>query len=309
MNTIDLSQIPPPDVVQMPAFQDLLQQRVAELQFLNPTFNALVESDPAIKLLEILVYREMINVARFNDGVRAVLLASAKGADLDQLGANFDVYRKVDIPADDTTIPPTPAVMEDDDKFRARIRLSWYTLNTAGAIGAYEFYALSVEGVSGARAYGPQEWPESVTPGEVHVYVMSPDGDGTPSAALLQEVYDTLSPDDIRPLTDYVSVLAPVIVNYSVTATLYIADGPDAGTVEEAATNAMQRYANNVHNIGQMVSLSGIYRALKQPGVDDVELDEPLANIDVGHDGLSYCTGINLIVVRTSDGIPDAATS
>ncbi len=316
MNTIDISQIPPPAIVEMPEFKVLFQQRLAELQYLDPTFNALVESDPAVKLLEILVYREMINVARFNAGVWAVLLAYAKEADLDQLGANYDVYRKVIVPADDTTIPPTGAVMESDDEYRRRIRLSWYARNTAGALEAYEFYALSVndipdivEDASDAVAYGPQEWPESVSPGEVHVYVLSRDGDGTPSADLMQAVYDALSPDDVRPLTDYVSVLAPTIVPYEVTATLYIADGPDADVVVEAATNAMQRYADSVHAIGKLVSISGIYRALKQPGVDDVELESPTANIDIARDEASYCTGINLTVVRTSYGLSDTPSS
>ncbi|MFQ3396532.1 baseplate assembly protein, partial [Enterobacter mori] len=76
------------------------------------------ESDPAMKLLEIIVYREMVSISRFNSGVLAVLLAYAKGADLDQLGANFDVARQVVTPADETTIPPTEAVMEDDDSYR-----------------------------------------------------------------------------------------------------------------------------------------------------------------------------------------------
>lgn len=309
MNTIDISALPPPSVVQMPQFRALMQQRLAELQRLDPTFNALVESDPAMKLLEILVYREMLAVARTNASVWAVLLAYSWGSNLDQLGENYDVYRKVIVPADDTTIPPTEAVMESDDEFRRRIRLSWYARNTAGAIEAYEFYALDVDGVQDAIAYGPQEWPESVSPGEVHVYVLSRDGDGTPSADLLQAVYDALSPDDIRPLTDYVSVLAPTIVPYEVTATLYIADGPDADVVVEAATKTMQRYADSVHAIGKLVSISGIYRALKQPGVDDVELDSPTTNIDIANDEVSYCTGINLTVVRTSYGLSDSASS
>lgn len=308
MNTIDISDLPPPRVVEMPEFQTLLKQRIAELQAIDPTFDALVESDPAIKLLEILVYREMVNVARFNSGVRATLLAYAKGADLDQLGNNFDVPRQVVTPADNTTIPPTDAVMEDDDRYRHRIRLSWYARNTAGSIQAYEYFALSADPtVADARPYGPQEWPEQVTPGEVHLYVLSSDGDGTPSDELLQKVYDTLSPDDVIPLTDYLTVLAPTVVDYDVVATLYIADGPDADTVVTAAKNAMQRYADSVHIIGHMVSISGVYHALKQPGVEDVELD--MLNIEIAKDEVSYCTNIALTVIRISDGVPDTPAS
>lgn len=304
MNTIDISALPPPAVVEMPEFKALLKQRIAELQFLDPVFNALVESDPAMRLLEISVYREMVNVERFNSGARALLLAYAKGADLDQLGNNFSVPRQVVTPADDSTIPPTDAVMEDDDRYQHRIQLSWYAVNTAGSLHAYEYFALSTDSdVLDAHPYGPQEWEEQVPPGEVHTYILSREGDGTPSDELLQKVRDTFSDDDVIPLTDYPSVLAPTIVNYEVVATLYIADGPDADPIVSAATKAMQRYADSVHAIGVTVARSGVDHALHQPGVSRVELDPAYMDDDIfiGKDEASYCTGITLTVVRSSD--------
>ena len=36
----DLSQLAPPQIVEMPAFKDLKEQRLAELQALDPEFNA-----------------------------------------------------------------------------------------------------------------------------------------------------------------------------------------------------------------------------------------------------------------------------
>lgn len=309
MNTIDLSQVPPPRILEMPKFKELKAKRLAELQYLDSSFNALVESDPAMKLLEILVYREMVNIARFNSGILAVLLAYAKGSDLDQLGANYDVFRQIKTPADNTTIPPTAAVMETDDAFRRRIRLSWYARNTAGSIQAYEYFTLSADAsIDDAQAYGPQESAD-IQPGNVHVYVLSSEGDGTPSDEILQTVTDALNAEYVRPLTDYVSVLAPSVITYEVTATLIIADGPDAGTVKDAAENAMERYAESVHKIEADVSLAGVYRALKQPGVDDVLLESPLATIPVGIGEVSYCTAINLTVQRGSDVIPDSSSS
>lgn len=291
---IDLSQLPPPAVIEMPAFKDLKAQRLAELQGLDPTFNALLESDPAIKLLEITCYREMVNVARTNSGVWAVMLAYAKGADLDQLAANFDVYRLTITPEDDTTIPPTPAVMEGDDAFRLRIRLSWYARNTAGSTQAYEYFSLSADGtVLDAKAYGPND-DSSVLPGHVEVYILSSDGSGIPSQVLLDTVNGVLSADFTRPLTDYVLVKPATLKEYAVTATLVIGAGPDATTVAQAAQEAMQRYADSVHRIGVPMSLAGVYRALKQPGVTDVVLTSPVATIEVGKGEASYCTGITL---------------
>ncbi|NEG58184.1 baseplate assembly protein [Pantoea agglomerans] len=266
-------------------------QRLAELQAMDSTFNALLESDPAMKLLEILAYREMVNLARFNSGALAVLLAYAKGADLDQLGANFDVARQVVTPADDTTIPPTAAVMETDDAYRQRIRLSWYARNTAGAREAYEYYARTADsGVLDAGVYGPPD----TEPGHVDVYVLAREGDGTPPDTLLATVNSALSAEDVRPLTDYVSVKAAEILRYSVDATLVIRPGPDTDTVVKAAKNALEAYTASVHAIETDVSIAGIYAALKQAGVDDVILRAPAATLAVGNGQAAWCESVTL---------------
>ncbi|YCI30870.1 baseplate J/gp47 family protein [Erwinia sp. PK3-005] len=291
MNTIDLSQLPAPVVLEMPLFQELKAQRLAELQALDSTFNALLESDPAVKLLEILVYREMVNIARFNSGILAVLLAYAKGADLDQLGANYDVARQIVTPADDTTIPPTAAVMETDNEYRQRIRLSWYARNTAGAREAYEYYARTADsGVLDAKAYGPPD----TEPGYVDVYVLAREDDGTPSDALLATVNSALSAEDVRPLTDFVTVKAPEIIRYTVDATLVISPGPDTETVVKAAKDALSDYTASVHAIGVSVSLAGIYAALKQAGVNDVILRAPSETLSVGTGKAAWCESVTL---------------
>lgn len=304
MSIIDLSQLPPPSIIEEPTFKDLKAQRLAELQLLDPTYNALVESDPAMKQLEILVYREMVNIARFNSGVLAVLVAYAKGADLDQLGANYDVERQTVTPADDTTIPPTPAVMEKDDRYRRRIRLSWYTRNTAGSIEAYEYYALSADAsILDAKAYGPQQWEGTISPGEVWVYILVNTGDGTPSQDILDKVAGILTGDFVRPLTDYVSVKAATIVPYQITATLEVGKGPSADTVLQAAQESTQKYADSTHRIDTLVSISGVYKGAKVAGVDDVQLVSPAANIDPGHGAATYCTALTLTVEQ--DELPD----
>ncbi|WP_313752525.1 baseplate assembly protein [Mixta calida] len=286
MNTIDLSQLPAPAVLEMPLFQALKAQRLAELQALDSTFNALLESEPAVKLLEIVAYREMVNIARFNSGILAVLLAYAKGTDLDQLGANYDVARQVVTPADDTTIPPTPAVMETDDEYRQRIRLSWYARNTAGAREAYEYYARTADsGVLDAKAYGPPD----TNPGYVDVYVLARESDGTPSDALLAIVSSALNAEDVRPLTDFVTVKSPEIIRYTVDATLVISPGPDTETVVKAAKAALENYTVSAHAIETDVSIAGIYAALKQAGVDDVILRTPAATVSVGVGQAAWC--------------------
>lgn len=104
VKTIDMSLLPPPAFVKTPLFSDVKSNLLSELQILYPQFNAL-ESDPAVKLLEIVAYREIIITAQVNQGMLAVLLAFAKGSDLDQIGANFDCLRLLITPANPDVIP------------------------------------------------------------------------------------------------------------------------------------------------------------------------------------------------------------
>lgn len=110
-------------------------------------------------------------------------------------------------PGDPDAVPPVDPVYEDDDAFRERIQLSWAQLNTAGARNAYRFHAKSADNdVLDADAYGPETHNR---PGEVDVYVLSRTGNGEASPGLTEKVMSELSADEVRPLTDYVSVKAP----------------------------------------------------------------------------------------------------
>lgn len=289
--TIDLSQLPPPAIIQMPEFEALKQARLAELQGLDPVFNAVLESDPAIKLLEILVYREMVGVQRFNSGIWAVLLAYAKGADLDQLGANYDVARREITPPDNSTIPPTPAVMETDDEFRYRIQLSWHALNTAGSNKSYEYHALSAEGdVLDAIAYGP---PDTL-PGYVDVYVLSRTGNGVPPQSLLDVVSAALNGEFVRPLTDFVTTRPATVLEYQIIATVYTDAGPSGDVVMGNAENAAWRFAQQQHRFDSRVDIGGVYRALRQPGTTHVELVSPVTDLIPAPGEVFYCTDVIL---------------
>lgn len=92
---IDLSQLPAPDVVQSVDYEATLAAMLADLRARDPAFDALVESDPAYKLLEVAAYYKTLTDQRVNDGARAVMPSSAIGADLDQIAARYGVERLV----------------------------------------------------------------------------------------------------------------------------------------------------------------------------------------------------------------------
>lgn len=291
-DVINLSTLAVPDALVVPDAADIFSRWLARLRELDPEFDALVESDPAYKQGEINAYQLTLAFQRVNDAVRAVFLASARGADLDQLGAGFNVSRLVINPGDPDAVPPVDPVYEDDNAFRERIQLSWAQLNTAGARNAYRFHAKSADNdVLDADAYGPETHNR---PGEVDVYVLSRTGNGVAGLILIEAVMNKLSADEVRPLTDFVSVKSATIASYAVTAELEIPDGPDAQTVLENAISTLTSYTLLSHRINAIVPLSAIYSALQQPGVSRVKLITPTADLEAAAGQAPWCSAINI---------------
>lgn len=287
--TIDLSRLPAPDVVESLDFEAIFAAMLADLQARDPSFAALVESDPAYKILQVCAYRELLLRQRVNEAARAVMLAYAAGPDLDQIGANYAVPRLLIAPGNPSAIPPIPDTWESDADYRYRIQLSMAAYSVAGPQDAYLFHALSADGrVRHVKA-------ESPTPGNVVVTVLGRDGDGTPPADLIEAVADRLSAKTVRPLTDAVTVRAATIVPFSITATLIFYAGPDPAVALAAAQSALADYLDSVRKVGHDITRSGIFAALHQPGVQRVQLTSPAADVIIDALSAGYCSAINLI--------------
>lgn len=287
---VDLSQLAAPDVVETLDYEAILAAMVADLQSRDPAFTALVESDPAFKILEVAAYRETLIRQRVNDGAKAVMLAYAGGADLDQIAANYNVERLVLDSGDPDAIPPVAPTLESDTALRRRVQLSFEGFSTAGPVGAYVFHALGAD---------PDVLDVSVaspTPGDVVVSVLSRQGDGTAAAGLISAVGAVLSSDTVRPLTDNVTVQSATIVTYSVTAVLTVLPGPDGSVVLAQAQAALNAYIAETQRLGRDVTRSGIFAALHQPGVQNVSMTAPAADVVIADDEASFCTGTNVTV-------------
>lgn len=293
--TVNLSQLPAPAVVETLDYEAILSAMLADLQARDPAFTALVESDPAYKVLEVAAFRELLIRQRVNDAAKAVMLAFATGADLDQIGANYSVQRLVLDPGDPAAVPPVPPTYESDNDFRARIQLSPEGYTTAGSEGSYVFHGLGADAdVKDIQAVSP-------LPGQVTVYVLSRSGTGAASPELLDAVTASLNAERVRPMTDQVTVLSASIVNYTITAELVLYPGPAPEVVRQAAEDAVTAYAEAQRRIGYDVTLSGLYAALHQPGVQRVNLTAPAANLTIADGQASHCTAISVTVAGTVD--------
>lgn len=297
MATIDLSQLPAPDVVETLDYETLLAERKATLISLYPaeqqqaiTRTLTLESEPLVKLLQENAYRELILRQRINEAAKANMVAWATGSDLDQLGANNGVTRLTLRAADNSTIPPTAAVMESDDNFRMRIAAAFEGLSVAGPSGAYEYHAKSADGrVADVSATSP-------APAEVVITVLSREGDGTAPADLLTIVANALNDEDVRPVADRVRVQAAAIVDYRVDATLYLYPGPEAEPVRAAAEAKLIAFINAQSRLGRDIRQSALYAALHVEGVQRVELAQPTVDVVLDKTQAAYCSGYSIAV-------------
>lgn len=295
MAVIDLSQLPAPQIVDVPDFEMLLAERKAAFVALYPVDEQsavartlALESEPITKQLQESTYREVLLRQRINEAAQAVMVAYALGGDLEQLAANYNVKRLTVTPADNDAVPPVAAVMESDEALRLRVPAAFEGLSVAGPTAAYEFHARSADGrVADARATSP-------APAEVVLTLLSREGDGTADNDLLAVVEKALNSESVRPVADRLTVRSAEIIPYNVDATIFIYPGPEAEPVMAEAKASLQKYIASQTRLGRDIRRSAIYAALHVEGVQRVELASPLNDVVLDKTQAASCTQWNV---------------
>ncbi|MBH3464798.1 baseplate assembly protein [Pseudomonas carnis] len=293
---IDLSQLPPPQIVEQIDFEQILAERKAYAVSLWPVEEQAqiaarleLESEPLTKLLQENAYRETVWRQRVNEACLANLLATARGTDLEQLAANFNVKRLVIQEGNPSAVPPVPKLMESDDSLRERAQMAWEGLSTAGPRNSYIFHARAADGrVADATA-------ESPSPAVAVVTVQSLLGDGTASPDLLALVNTYLSDEDRRPVADRLLVQGADILKYQIKAKLYLlSSGPESEPIVAAAEQRLLAYVHQRRRLGMEVSESAVHAALHVEGVRKVELED-WVDIVATKAQAPFCTEVNVI--------------
>ena len=290
MNAIDLSLLPAPDVVQPLDFEATLAELKAQFIAYLPELADVIEleSEPAHKLLQLFAYEKVNMQARINDSARACMLAYALGADLDNLCALLGMQRLQLSAGDAGANPPIAPTWEDDARLRTRAQMALEGATVAGSRGSYVFHALS------ASARVRDVAISSPAPGDVLVTVLSTDAQGVADAELLQTVHDYLSAEARRPLTDTVLLEPAELVEFQVHAVLHFYPGPSAANVVDAALAKLAEYLQGAR-LGYDITRSGLYAALHQSGVRQVELIAPTGDVIVGPRQAAQCTAVQVL--------------
>jgi phage-related baseplate assembly protein len=220
--TVDLAALPEPEVVEGLSYASILAEMRADLE--GKGYTGFVAGDPAVAVLEVAAYREMILRQRVNDAARQVMVAFSAGTNLDHLAAFYGVER---------------GDGESDASLLARLLLAPAGFSVAGPTRAYEFHARTVDpdAIADVAVLSP-------TPGIVRVVVLpATDMDTGPLNALLLEIEIALNDEAIRPLCDTVEVIAATALDRRVSVQYWLFPGAASEPAEAAMTTALEEYS------------------------------------------------------------------
>ena len=253
----DLASLPTPAVIEPLSFETIFSELQTEFQSRYPDYSALLASDPAVKLLEVAAYREVLLRNRINTAAKASLLAFAAGSDLDHLAAFYGVTRLTD---------------ETDEALRLRTRQRIIGFANAGGAAHYRYWALSASPeVADVEVDSPE-------PGRVRISVLAKGEADTVPGAVLDAVRAVVLRDDIRVLTDTVEVVPAVLIPITVAARIWLY--PDTPMAAFDAIEARFKEALAAQSgLGWDLTPSWVIGELQRPGVHKVELLAPTTDI------------------------------
>ncbi|WP_341815391.1 baseplate J/gp47 family protein [Wolbachia endosymbiont (group B) of Idaea biselata] len=243
------------NIIEKLSYEEIFSRMKEELVCRDETFSALVESDPAIKILEVAAWRELLLRQRMNEAVKSNLLKFARGEDLDNLAEFYGVEREKE---------------EEDERFRKRVKAKIAGWSTGGSKEYYKYHALSADSrVKDALV-------ESPIPGKVQISILSTQLSTLPEE-LLEVVRKQVTRDDIRVLTDTVTVIGCNITEIDIHSRMSISP---IISKEEIKKQFIEKFEAN-RRLGWSVTRSWIIANLFVDGVENVELIEPKEDVVV----------------------------
>ncbi len=179
----------------------------------------------------------------------------------------YDYYQRVE----NITKSSGGAEQEADKEYYERMRESMESFSTAGPINSYIYHTKSVTAaVMDVAATTPE-------PGMVDVRVLLQGGE-QPTEAILQEIYDKLNADEIRPLTDMVIVSAPEEDLFEIDVTFWIEKNTQASSsvIEDSVRAAVEEYILwQTGKMGRDINPSYLIKKMMEAGVKRVEVRKP----------------------------------
>lgn len=264
MSVIDLSILGAPSVIRPLDPEPVIAEFIADLRVRMPEWRGVFESDGFLKVCQSWTYRLMLEAVRHNEDARSILLAFAKGVDLDHLAATYYAFAGIKRVQNET-----------DESFRRRIQLAPEAYSSAGSKGAYLFHTLSVDPVAIIDA---DVWFPMPGHANVAIQTIHDSTDATAVQVLKKRVYDRLCEPKLQ--TSDILMVSPItVLDVQVKAVLDVPFGPDGALVKEEATRRFKLLQAHVEKPRCILSLSAITSSLHAANVTRVRLVSPLTDI------------------------------
>lgn len=312
--TFSITNLPEPNLIEELDYEAIFRDLMANFLERHPDYTALLESDPAVKLLQVVAYRELILRQRVNDAFKATLLARSGGGDLDNLVAFYGVERQTSEPDSDLrsrTIERikgsstagggawyrfqtrtadervVDALVTSPDAGQVRIAI---LSNEGPAIKAASSVELDTLGaVYGLTRNTSQNESDEDFRARVLLAALEGRGEGAASSQLLGEVDAKVQADDVRVITDTVEVVSATIAEIDVAADLYLYPDQPAAILDGLADSIRTAFAAE-GGLGWDLTTSWLVSRLHVQGVQRVELQSPGSTV-VADSGTAVALG------------------
>ncbi|AZO67693.1 baseplate J/gp47 family protein [Mesorhizobium sp. M6A.T.Cr.TU.016.01.1.1] len=256
-----LDGLPVPAIIATLSYEEIRLETINKLIEIDPAYSALLESDPAIKVIEASSYQDIVLRERVNDVAKANLLFFAAGSDLDHLSIFYDVFRLVG---------------ETDESLRTRTVLAIQGRSTAGTEERYSFIARTADlRVKDVAVYQVDGGPR------IRIAILSSADGGVPDAAMLAAVTDAVTGAGVRAVNDVVEVLSATQAPQNIVLNVWLL--PNAPL---AITNSMEALIRaawfDEGGIGFDLNPSWIASRVHIPGVSKVDVVTPAAPVVAG---------------------------
>ena len=324
MNTPDLLKIQPFEKLRSEAITDVflpyLTERVGAQQAKEVVRGLESPNEVSALLLDCMVLYKQKQDRKNNHKVKQLFSETATDSQMiELLVKRYNLKRQVLKPADESVFPIKPAVLETNESLLLRYALAPYGLATTGTRSGYKFHSLtlgerpliSVETESENVVLVRHEFTPTqgvkrpkdaaarmvrANSGEVEIRLLSSDGNGQASTALIDSVSAYVNRDDIAQETDTVTVKSADILNCEIEVEAKEISKPNQLVNRPALNKALKDYANAQHKLGGKIERSRLIQILHNHNAENPMIIKPQADLICDWYQAPYCIGITASV-------------
>ncbi|MER9393896.1 MULTISPECIES: baseplate J/gp47 family protein [unclassified Mesorhizobium] len=253
-----LEGLPVPAIIATLSYEEIRLNTINKLVGIDPTYSALLESDPAIKAIEAASYDDLVLRQRVNDAARANLLFFARGADLDHLATFYDVLRLVG---------------ETDSALQTRTILAIQGRSTGGTEEQYKYVARTADvRVKDVAVYQVDGGPK------LRVALLSAVNGGVPDAPMLAAVTAAVTAPGVRAINDVIEVVSATQAPQDIILNVWLLPNAPLAIIDSMETLIRSAWFDE-GGIGFDLNPSWITARVHLPGVSRVVVVSPAAPV------------------------------